>query len=87
MPKEQAKGQHENSLKEHINTLTTMCIYTDGAGIQNHIGASAYSLTTQSIAHSYLGKDDTTNVYVAELTGIHLGIKWQEPVRHNMTNA
>jgi hypothetical protein len=70
-----SQTQHENSLKKHITTTTTMCIYTDGSGIQNHIDASAYSLTAQSTAHSYLGKDDITNIYAAELTGVHLGIK------------
>ena len=78
MPKDQVKAQHESSFIEHMHTRTTLCIYTDGSGIQKHIGASAHSPTTNSMTHAYLGKEDNTNVYAAELTGIHLGIKMAE---------
>ena len=75
IPKEKAKEEHESSLKELINTLNALCIYTDGSGIENHIGAAAYSPTILSVAHRHLGKDGTRNVYAAELTAIHLGIQ------------
>ena len=44
-------------------------------GIESHIGAVAYSPSISIVAHDYLGKTDSTNVYAAELTAIHLGIK------------
>jgi len=73
MPKDKAKDEHQNFLKDN-DTPSTLHIYTDGSGIGNQIGAAAYSLTTATTAHRYLGKADTANGYAAELTGIHLGI-------------
>jgi hypothetical protein len=66
--------EHENLLKNN-NTLNTLYIYTDRSGIENHVGAAAYSPTISAVAHHHLGKADDTNVYAAELTAIHLGIK------------
>jgi ribonuclease HI len=71
LPKDKAKEEHEKLLN---NTPNALHIYTDGSGIQNHIGAAAYSPTITTTAHQYLGTADTTNVYAAELTAIHLGI-------------
>ena len=39
---------------------------------------AAYSPTTLSTDHEYLGKDDMTNVYAAELTAIHLAVNTAE---------
>jgi len=74
IPKDKAKEEHENFLKDN-STPNILFIYTDGSGIENHIGAAAYSPTTSAAAHHYLGKADNTNVYAAELTGIHLAVK------------
>ena len=71
-PKDKAKEEHENFLKEH-NTPNNLHIYMDGSGIANCIGA--YCPTISATAHLYLGKADTANVYMAELAAIHLGIK------------
>src|SRR5437667_10668497 len=73
IPKDKAKEEHENFLKDN-NTPNTLHIYTDGSGIENHIGAAAYSPTTSASTYHYLRKAHTANVYAAELTGIHLGI-------------
>ena len=73
IPKENAKEEHIKLLKDN-NTPNVLNIYTDGSGIENNIGAAAYSPTTSASAHHYLGKADTANVYAAELTAIHLGI-------------
>jgi len=73
VPKDKAKIEHENLLKNNI--LNTLYIYTDGSGIENNVGAAAYSPTTSEVTHHHLGKADDTNVYAAELTAIHLGIK------------
>ena len=71
LPKDKAKEAHESQLKGCPNALR---IYTDGSRIENHVGAAAYSLTTSTSTHQYLGNADTANVYAAELTAIHLGI-------------
>ena len=71
-PKDKAKETHENTLKD--NTPSALFVYTDGSGIENHIGAAAYSPTTSVSTHHYLGKADTANVHAAELTAIQLGI-------------
>ena len=73
IPKDQAKEQHESSLREN-DIPNVIHIYTDGSGIENHIGAAAYSPTISESAHHYLGKADTANVYAAELVAIYLGI-------------
>src|SRR5437667_4254635 len=77
-PKDKAKEQHEETFREQANDPNALCIYTDGSGIAGHIGAAVYSPTTQSTNHKYLGKDDTTNVYAAELTAIHLAMNMAE---------
>src|SRR5579859_7736627 len=74
IPKEKAKEAHESLIKEN-NTLNVLHIYTDGSGINGYIGAAAHSPTISAVAHHHLGKADSTNVYAAELTAIHLGVK------------
>src|SRR5271167_620882 len=73
IPKENAKEEHIKLLKDN-NTPNVLNIYTDGSGIENHIGAAAHSTTTSASVHHYLGKADTANVYAAELIAMHLGI-------------
>jgi len=72
--KEQAKWEHEVSLREHTKSPGTTCIYTDGSGIEGNIAAATYSTTTNDKIHQYLGEEQTTNVYTAELTGIQLAM-------------
>ena len=58
IPKENAKEEHIKLLKDN-NTQNVLNIYTDGSGIESHIGAAAYSPTTSASVHHYLGKADT----------------------------
>jgi len=74
IPKEKAKEEHETLVREN-NAPNVLHIYTHGSGINNYIGAAAHSLTTSTVVHHHLRKADSTNVYAAELTAIHLGIK------------
>ena len=69
--KELAKKHHDETMPMH-NPNTTLCIYTDGSGINNHIGAAAYCPTIATTKHQYLGKESMHNVYAAELSAIHL---------------
>lgn len=54
------------------HTPDTICIYTDGSGIDGHIGAAAVSLQTACISRRYLRTDDEHNVYIAEIAGLEL---------------
>ena len=66
--KKEAKKQHDDT----IHSPCTICVYTNGSGIDGHIGAAAYSPTTSTIKHQYLGSETEYNVYVAEATAIEL---------------
>lgn len=58
---------------------TTIRLYTDGSGIDGHIGAAAYCPQISETKQQYLGfirlgTDSTQNVYVAELFAIKLAV-------------
>jgi ribonuclease HI len=57
---------------EAIHDPGTLCIYTDGSGINNHIGAAAFSPRTSETRQLYLGTAKEFNVYTAELSAIEL---------------
>ena len=67
----------------YISTQDSItCLYTDGSGIDRHVGSAAVTLTTPNIPDSpilqqrteYMGKDTEKTVYAAELQGIHLAL-------------
>src|SRR5579859_2012914 len=66
--KKEAKKYHDNA----IHSPDTICIYTDGSGIDSHIGAAAYSPTTSAVKRQYLGPETEYNVYVAEVVAFKL---------------
>ena len=68
--KKEAKKYHD----EMIHEPTTICFYTDGSGIDGHIGAAAHCPQTSGTKQQYLGTDSAQNVYVAELYAIKLAI-------------
>ena len=76
--KEIAQEVHEQTFELHRTDPKVMCIYTDGSGIEGEIGAAAYSPTTDSVEHRYLGSADSTNVFAAELVGIQTGLEITE---------
>ena len=49
VPKDKAKEEHKKLLEDN-NTPNTLHIYTDGSGVENHIGAAAYSPTISAFA-------------------------------------
>ena len=80
----------DNSVEEatakpdHISTQESItCVYTDGSGIDGHIGSAALVLATPGIPGSpilqqradYMGKDIEKTVYAAELQGIQLALQ------------
>ena len=68
----------EAAVKEHDSTESgTLCIYTDGNGIEDHVGAAAIApaLKTTDVYSTkieYMGKSTTSTVYSAELKGMEL---------------
>ena len=68
--KKAAKKLHDES--EH--DPNTICIYTDGSGIDGQIGAAAYCPDAET-RYQYLGTESAFNVYVAELIAIKLAIE------------
>ncbi|OQV11086.1 hypothetical protein CLAIMM_14983 [Cladophialophora immunda] len=69
-----------NSLSEGSHTIY---IYTDGSGINGHVGAAAVILSTLSSISSrvlqkgteYMGTDTQSTIYAAELKGILLALQ------------
>jgi ribonuclease HI/exonuclease III len=78
----------------HISTQDNItCLYTDGSGIDGHVGSAAIMLTTPNIPDSpilqqrteYMGKDTEKTVYAAELQGIHLALQILHTPRETRT--
>ena len=78
--KKSAKLKH-NTTHYDENTLT---IYTDGSGIEGHVGAAAYSPKTSQTRQQYLGSDEEHNIYSAEVTAFELaaGIALDSPLSY-----
>jgi ribonuclease HI len=68
--KKEAKQRHD----EAVHDPNTICIYTDGSGIDGQIGAAAVCQTTSVTRKQYIGTESSHNVYAAELAAIKLAV-------------
>jgi ribonuclease HI len=84
--KESAKLYHDSTHLAYTSNLSTISIYTDGSGIDGNIGAAAVCPTTSIIAHQHLGTE-SSYVFAAELTAIHLAIRMLENVLPQYTKC
>jgi len=66
--KKSAKSKHDATFHDD----NTLCMYTDGSGINGHVGAAAVSQKISRTLRRYLGSDKEHNVYTAEVTGFEL---------------
>ncbi|KAK1509320.1 zinc knuckle [Colletotrichum abscissum] len=65
-----------------MNTDATH-IYTDGSGIDGHIGAATVCATTQQTSKTHMGDDTTSTVYAGELQGIVLALEMAQADKQN----
>lgn len=68
MSKKIAKSAHDDTTHDD----NTLCIYTDGSGIDGHVGAAAVCPRIAKALQRYLGSDKEHNVYAAEITALEL---------------
>ena len=69
--KDEAKCFHDSNPASD----KTLRIYTDGSGINGHIGVAVHCPELNETRQRYLGTEKEQNVYAAELTAIDIGIK------------
>src|SRR5579859_7629838 len=76
--KNNATDLHDELQRLAASRRDTMTIYIDRSGIDGKIGAAAYNASSKEINHQHLGDETQYNVYVAELTGIHMAVtQWE----------
>ena len=73
--KEDAKKYHEFTIREHEASLDTLCIYTDGSGINGYVGAAATCPKIRETKHYHLGSDKEHDVFAAELKAMCLALQ------------
>ena len=49
--------------------------YTDGSGVENKVGAAAYSPTMNTTSHQHLGSEKQYNVFTGEVTAVQLAVE------------
>jgi ribonuclease HI len=81
--KKVAKQAHDQILHER----NTLCIYTDGSGIDGHVGAAAFCPTTSDTRKVYLGTEEQFNVFTAEVIAFDLAAEIAKASPPNFTKC
>ncbi|RFN42691.1 ribonuclease h-like protein [Fusarium flagelliforme] len=69
---EKARSRHQHSIEKEPNAIH---IYTDGSGINGHVGSAAVCTTTNQAKSAYMGEDTVSTVYAGELQGVSLALQ------------
>ena len=65
----------DKAISRHCEKRTLVNIYTDGSGINGHVGAAAVCTTNGETRMAYMGEENVSTVYAAELQGIILALQ------------
>lgn len=60
---------------EHLSDHTAIHIYTDGSGIDGHVGTAAACTTMQEERIAYMGTEQISTIYAGELQGVLLAFE------------
>jgi ribonuclease HI len=68
----EAREKAIDTHKALSSTPTTLSLYTDGSGLDGHIGAAVVVPQMRYTRQAYLGSDEAATVYYGELTGMEM---------------
>src|SRR5438045_1735387 len=83
--KKEAAKNHQQMLEKALTEPDTICIYTDGSGINGKIGAAAYSPTVEQTRCKHMGDDTMHNVFAAEVEAIEMASEMIEEEETNQS--
>ena len=73
--KNKVKAHHDIILFKLTTDPETICIYTNGSGIESKIEAAIYSSTTRETKQQYLEQESQSNIFAIELMVIEMTIQ------------
>jgi ribonuclease HI len=74
-PKTYIEETADKAIARHREEQNALTLYTDGSGINGHLGAAAVCITNGKVRTSYMGDENVSTVYAAELQGIALALQ------------
>jgi ribonuclease HI len=74
-PKIHIEETADRAIARHHEEQNALTLYTDGSGINGHLGAAAVCVTNGDVRMSYMGDESVSTVYAAELQGVALALQ------------